>query len=120
MNDSTPLYMETEYNIQKAMEHRKEITRFIIAHRVSAVKNADEILYFESGEIVERGTHHELLKLRGRYFDIYRDQYRDVAEAVEKRGFYCRSILLRKMKNWRKSLNLTIIKRLLSYLKPCR
>jgi ATP-binding cassette subfamily B protein len=85
MDDSTSaLDMETEYSIQKAMEKRKGITRFIIAHRVSAVKNADEILYFEDGRIVERGTHDELLNLRGRYYDTYCEQYRDYVEALEK------------------------------------
>lgn len=85
MDDSTSaLDMQTEYAIQKAMERRKGITRFIIAHRVSAVKNADEILYFEDGRIVERGTHNELLSLRGRYYDTYCEQYRDYVEALEK------------------------------------
>ena len=85
MDDSTSaLDMETEYNIQKAMERRKGITRFIIAHRISAVKNADEILYFEDGEIVERGTHNELLALRGRYYETYCEQYRDYVETLEK------------------------------------
>lgn len=85
MDDSTSaLDMQTEYAIQKAMENRKGITRFIIAHRVSAVKNADEILYFHEGRIVERGTHHELLKLRGLYYDTYCEQYRDYVEELEK------------------------------------
>jgi ATP-binding cassette subfamily B protein len=85
MDDSTSaLDMETEYAIQKALEHRKGMTMFIIAHRVSAVKNPDEILYFENGRIVERGTHDELLKLRGRYYDTYCEQYRDYVEALEK------------------------------------
>ena len=85
MDDSTSaLDMETEYAIQKAMERRKGITRFIIAHRISAVKNADEILYFENGKIVERGNHQELIDLRGRYYDTYCEQYRDYVEALEK------------------------------------
>ena len=85
MDDSTSaLDMETEYAIQKAMESRKGITRFIIAHRVSAVKNADEIIYFDGGRIVERGTHQELLNLKGRYFDTYCEQYRDFVDALEK------------------------------------
>ncbi len=85
MDDSTSaLDMETEYAIQKAMERRKGITRFIIAHRVSAVKNADEILYFDGGRIVERGNHQELLNLRGFYYDTYCEQYRDFVDALEK------------------------------------
>ncbi|NLH97043.1 MAG: ABC transporter ATP-binding protein [Clostridiaceae bacterium] len=85
LDDSTSaLDMETEYAIQRAMERRKGFTCFIIAHRISAVKNADEILYFEDGRIVERGTHDELLRLRGRYYETYREQYRDYVEALEK------------------------------------
>ena len=85
MDDSTSaLDMETEYAIQKAMDLRKGITRFIIAHRVSAVKNAEEILYFEEGRIVERGTHDELLNIRGRYYETYCEQYRDYVAALEK------------------------------------
>lgn len=85
MDDSTSaLDMETEYAIEKAMEQRKGITKFIIAHRISAVKNADEILYFEDGEIVERGNHTELIKRRGHYYETYREQYRDYSDALEK------------------------------------
>lgn len=85
LDDSTAsLDMKTEYLIQKALNQRKGITRFIIAHRVSAVKNADEILYFKDGEIVERGTHDELMKLHGRYFETYCAQYCDYAETTKK------------------------------------
>jgi len=76
LDDSTSaLDMETEYHIQKALNKRTDITRFIIAHRISAVKNADEILYFDNGSIVERGTHDELLALGGKYYKTYCAQY---------------------------------------------
>lgn len=73
---TSSLDMETEYYVQRAIEkYYRDVTKIIIAHRVSAVKNADEILILEDGEIVERGTHQELLEIRGRYFDIYQEQY---------------------------------------------
>lgn len=85
LDDSTSaLDMETEYNIQKALEKRKAMTCFIIAHRISAVKNADEILYFEDGRIVERGNHDELMKLGGRYYNTYCVQYGDYSETLRK------------------------------------
>ena len=46
-------------------------TVFIIAHRLSTVRNADVILVIEGGRIVERGSHAELLEKHGRYFDLY-------------------------------------------------
>lgn len=85
MDDSTSaLDMETEYSIEKAMDKWKGITKFIIAHRVSAVKNADEILYFEDGRIVERGNHNQLLNQKGRYYETYCEQYRDYVESINK------------------------------------
>jgi len=85
MDDSTSaLDMETEYAIQKAIKRRKGITKFIIAHRISAVKDADEIICFDDGRIVERGNHQELLNLRGYYYDTYCAQYRDFEEASGK------------------------------------
>ncbi|KGG80579.1 ABC transporter [Caloranaerobacter azorensis H53214] len=75
LDDATSaLDMETEYKIERAIENRNEITKFIIAHRISAVKNADEIIILENGEIVERGTHDELLKKKGKYYDTYFEQ----------------------------------------------
>ncbi|NLM46553.1 MAG: ABC transporter ATP-binding protein [Firmicutes bacterium] len=83
LDDATSaLDMETEYKIQKALEKRRQLTKFIIAHRISAVKNADEILIMENGEIVERGTHGELLARKGRYYAIYREQFKDYDELL--------------------------------------
>ncbi len=77
LDDATSaLDMETEHQIQQALERRKGATKFIIAHRISAVRNADEILVVEDGEIVERGRHHDLLGLQGRYYEIYSEQYK--------------------------------------------
>ena len=68
--------METEYLIQQALEKRK-VTKFIIAHRISAVKNADEILIIDNGRIAERGTHESLLRRKGKYYRIYSEQFKD-------------------------------------------
>lgn len=51
-------------------------TSFIIAHRLSTIKRANRILVIENGEIIESGTHHELLKNRNRYFELYAQQFR--------------------------------------------
>jgi ATP-binding cassette, subfamily B, multidrug efflux pump len=79
LDDSTSaLDMETEHRLLKNLSKRENpSTTFIIAHRISAVKNADIIIYLENGEIKEKGTHEELLKLKGKYFDIYCNQFKD-------------------------------------------
>lgn len=62
----------TERLIQEGMDRlMKGRTVFIIAHRLSTVRNADEIIVLEKGEILERGNHHELLAKNGRYFQLY-------------------------------------------------
>ncbi|WP_409291713.1 ABC transporter ATP-binding protein [Peribacillus sp. SCS-37] len=63
---------ETEAIIQEAMEVlKKGRTTFIIAHRLSTIKNADQILVLDKGEIAEKGSHDELMKLKGRYYQMY-------------------------------------------------
>jgi ATP-binding cassette, subfamily B, multidrug efflux pump len=67
--------METEYKIQQEVEQIHNVTKIIVAHRISAVKSADEIIVLEHGAIVERGTHKELIALKGRYYQTYCEQY---------------------------------------------
>jgi len=65
----------TEKHIEKGMDRLMENrTTFVIAHRLSTVRNADAIMVLENGEIIERGTHEELLKLRGRYYELHTGQ----------------------------------------------
>lgn len=76
MDDSTSaLDMETEYEIQKTLQELNHTTKIIIAHRISAVRHADEIIYLNNGCIVERGTHEELLSKRGFYYKTFQAQY---------------------------------------------
>lgn len=76
MDDSTSaLDMETEAEIQKALSKVEGKTKVIIAHRISAVRHADEIIVLEAGKIAERGTHEELLKQKGLYYETYMAQY---------------------------------------------
>lgn len=76
--------METEFKIQSALkEVMKGRTSFIIAHRISSLQHADEILVLEEGEIKERGTHDELLESDGIYRRIYNIQYQDREEIME-------------------------------------
>lgn len=70
--------MDTEFKIQEGLrEVMRDRTTFIIAHRISSLKHADEILVFEDGKIVERGKHEELLSNGGPYERIYTIQYKD-------------------------------------------
>jgi ATP-binding cassette subfamily B protein len=74
----------TEVLIQRAMNRlMKGRTTFVIAHRLSTIRDADTILVMDRGQIIEQGTHEELLARRGFYFDLYNSQFAEaLAEAV--------------------------------------
>jgi ATP-binding cassette subfamily B multidrug efflux pump len=74
----------TEVLIQKAMAAlRSQRTSFVIAHRLSTIRDADLILVMDAGNIVEQGTHKELLHKQGAYFDLYNAQFAAPATQVE-------------------------------------
>ena len=74
---TSSLDSESEQMIQDGLRRlRSGRTTFVIAHRLSTIRSADQILVLEAGEIVERGTHAELLALKGRYAQLYDKQYR--------------------------------------------
>ncbi|BBE31920.1 ABC transporter [Tepiditoga spiralis] len=85
LDDATSaLDMDTEFELLKNLKKLpNKVTTFIIGHRISAVKNADEIIFIENGEIVERGTHDELLQKKGKYYEIYEQQFKDFKEIKE-------------------------------------
>lgn len=70
--------METEFKIQQEVNSiYKNQTNFIVAHRISSVKNADLILVLDGGRVVERGTHSELINKKGYYYSVYQTQLGD-------------------------------------------
>ena len=71
----------TELMVQQAMDKlMQDRTSFVIAHRLSTIKNADIILVIKDGDIIEQGTHKQLLKLNGFYAELYNSQFEEVAE----------------------------------------
>lgn len=87
LDDSTSaLDMETEQQIQNALNELEGVTKIIIAHRISAVRKADEIIILKDGMIVERGTHDSLMAKKGLYYETYLAQYGDVL-LDERRGY---------------------------------
>ncbi len=68
----------TEIQIQKSLDELSEgRTTIVVAHRLSTIKNADEIAVVDNGEITEQGTHEQLLELNGTYAQLYRQQFRE-------------------------------------------
>ncbi|MGG4341956.1 ABC transporter ATP-binding protein [Paenibacillus lautus] len=83
--------METEHEIQSGFQEvMNGRTTFIIAHRISSLRHADEILVLDEGKVVQRGKHNELIAVPGPYQDVYKIQYADLiakqAQAGGKQG----------------------------------
>jgi ATP-binding cassette subfamily B protein len=75
----------TELLVQKGMnEVMKGRTNFVVAHRLSTIRKADEILFIDNGTIRERGTHEELLEKQGLYYAMYKSGFGDVVETTER------------------------------------
>ena len=75
---TSALDSESEIEVQQAIEHLMENrTTIVIAHRLSTIRNADRICVMENGQIVEQGTHNELLSKEGRYQQLYEMQFKD-------------------------------------------
>jgi ATP-binding cassette subfamily B protein len=73
----------TERQIQQALEGLlRGRTSFVIAHRLSTVRHADQVLVVDDGRIVERGTHAELLARRGAYDELYQRQFLNAADSA--------------------------------------
>jgi subfamily B ATP-binding cassette protein MsbA len=84
---TSSLDSESESLIQQGLEAlRADRTTFVIAHRLSTILSADQILVLESGQVVERGTHMELLSLGGAYARLYEQQQRTIQNQFVNRG----------------------------------
>lgn len=79
LDDSTSaLDMDTEHELLKNLNYiKKNRTTLLVAHRISAVKNADLIIFMKDGCIVEKGTHEDLLSKKGHYYTVYKEQFKD-------------------------------------------
>ena len=79
---TSALDVETEHCVQNVLFEKENATKIIIAHRVSAVQKADKIIVLDRGEIVEAGTHKELMEKKGIYYKTYEAQYGKGGEVI--------------------------------------
>ena len=83
---TSALDSESETLVQEAVENLKEgKTTLVIAHRLSTVENADEIIVLSNGRISERGSHEDLIEKKGDYFDLYKNQFADIEPQIEEK-----------------------------------
>ena len=83
---TSALDSESENQIQHAIENLKiGKTTIVIAHRLSTVENAEKIIVLKSGQIVESGTHDDLMNLEKSYFELYKNQFKDEVEPAKKK-----------------------------------
>ena len=88
---TSALDTESERIVQEALDRLMVgRTTFVIAHRLSTIQNASKILVLDHGEIVEAGTHEELMALHGLYAHLHDIQYREKAEQAEARELAAR------------------------------
>ena len=73
--DITDARNQTSHEVQLMLKQLEDTTKIIIAHRISAVRHADEILFLQDGKVAERGTHEELLEKKGLYYETFMAQY---------------------------------------------
>ena len=84
LDDSTSaLDMETEHQVQKNISAMGDMTKIIVAHRISAVRHAEEIIVLDGGKILERGDHEELMNQGGYYYQTYLAQYGEFMDSAE-------------------------------------
>ncbi|MNP32102.1 Multidrug resistance ABC transporter ATP-binding/permease protein BmrA [compost metagenome] len=77
-NATSALDMKTEFMLLKALSNELvHTTCIIMANKISSIKDADQIIVLDKGEIVQRGTHHELVSVEGSYRSLYLNQYED-------------------------------------------
>ena len=83
---TSALDSESETLVQEAVDNLKEgKTTLVIAHRLSTVENADEIIVLSNGRITERGSHEDLIEKKGDYFDLYKNQFADIEPQIEEK-----------------------------------
>ena len=89
LDDSTSaLDMETEQRIQEALLELTDTTKIIVAHRISAVRKDDQIIFLEDGCIQESGTHEQLMEQKGLYYETYLAQYGAPLQTISNKEVY--------------------------------